>query len=159
MKYFKMFYETEEELKKEFCNWCKRLHPDNGGSNEEFVEMQKEFTNIFENVKGKHRNKDGNIYQEDKKQYYNCEDFIIKIKSIIKYNIDIDIIGRWLWVSGNTKEIKELLKQLKFNYSGQKQAWYYHEGKYRKKSSSNDTLEELKEKYKSHNIKEIKKIA
>lgn len=38
-------------------------------------------------------------------------------------NCKIEIIGNWIWVSGNTKYYKEILKSLKFNWINNKKAW------------------------------------
>ena len=38
--------------------------------------------------------------------------------------VTAELIGTWLWVTGNTKEHKETLKALGFRWSGKKQAWY-----------------------------------
>lgn len=38
--------------------------------------------------------------------------------------VTAELIGTWLWVTGNTKEHKEILKSLGFRWSGKKQAWY-----------------------------------
>jgi len=42
--------------------------------------------------------------------------------------------GTWLWIDGETKPVKELLKKLGCRYSSKKQEWYWHEGHYFKLS-------------------------
>ncbi len=38
------------------------------------------------------------------------------ISNILHYeNIIIEVVGSWIWLSGETKAIKEVLKELKFN--------------------------------------------
>jgi len=55
-----------------------------------------------------------------------------------------EIIGSWLWVAGNTYPIKDKLKDLGFRFAHSKQAWYYHDGDYWKRSRRNFDLEELR---------------
>lgn len=38
---------TAEELKKEYLELCKQLHPDNAGNAEDFKKMQDEFSKPF----------------------------------------------------------------------------------------------------------------
>ena len=50
--------------------------------------------------------------------------FIEVINQIINFeNITIEIIGSWIWVSGETKPIKETLKSLKFHWNKTRQLW------------------------------------
>jgi len=39
-------------------------------------------------------------------------------------DIEAELIGTWLWVTGNTRDHKDVLKALGFRWSGKKQAWY-----------------------------------
>jgi hypothetical protein len=55
--------------------------------------------------------------------YADLFDFIDKLK--LCTGLIIEICGTWLWVGGNTITHKELLKELKFKYSGSKKAWYF----------------------------------
>ncbi len=62
-------------------------------------------------------------------------------------DIEVEICGSWIWVSGNTREHKEILKNLKFRYAHKKQAWYYHTEPYRKKSKRELTLDEIRDMF------------
>lgn len=54
-------------------------------------------------------------------------DFINKITPLSSYDfIDIEIIGCWLWIGGNTYIIKDVLKSLGFMWAANKKMWYWH---------------------------------
>jgi len=55
-----------------------------------------------------------------------------------------EIIGSWLWITGNTYPIKDYLKNLGFRFAHYKQAWYYHDGDYWKRSRRKFDLEDLR---------------
>ena len=55
-----------------------------------------------------------------------------------------EIIGTWLWVSGDTYPIKDNLKSSGFRYSHFKRAWYFHEGDYWKRSHRKLNLQDLR---------------
>lgn len=40
-------------------------------------------------------------------------------------DIEIEICGFWVWVSGETKPVKEQLKAAKFQWAPKKEKWYY----------------------------------
>lgn len=52
------------------------------------------------------------------------EEIIDTIKGLP--GIVMEICGRWLWVSGNTKENKESLKAAGLRWAKKKKMWYYH---------------------------------
>lgn len=145
MKYFTNC-KTAEELKKEYRRLAKELHPDLGGDTEEFKVMQNEFEKMWERLKNVHKNSDGETYTKESTE--TAEEFIhiIEVLTPLK-DILVEICGSWVWVSGNTKEYKEILKELKFKYAHKKQAWYYHTEPYKKKGKRELTLDEIRDMF------------
>ncbi len=145
MKYFTNC-KTAEELKKEYRRLAKMLHPDLGGDTEEFKVMQNEFEKMWKRLKNVHRNSDGETYTKESTE--TAEEFIhiIEVLTPLK-NILVEICGSWVWVSGNTKEHKDILKELKFKYAHKKQAWYYHTEPYKKKGKRELTLDEIRDMF------------
>lgn len=153
MKYFNQV-KNLEELKKEYRKLCFELHPDrNHGKDttKEFQEMQNEYEKKFEEVKNIFVNSNGETYtKENTETAKEFEEIINKLVYMI--DVDIDIIGNWIWVSGNTKTYKDELKNLKFRWSANKLAWYYHKGSFKKKSKANYNLDELKEMFENTEV-------
>ena len=150
---------TAEELKKEYRRLAKQLHPDLGGDTEEFKIMQNEYEIMWERLKNIHTNSNGETYTKETTE--TPQEFINIINVLISYlDISIEVCGSWLWITGNTKLHKEVLKNLKFRYAHKKQAWYYHTEPYRKKGKRELTLDEIRdmfgsEKYQSKQEKEL----
>lgn len=153
---------TREEILKEFQNiegineakkiyktLAKKLHPDmDGGDEESFKLLNAIYTDLIEH------------------KIYFSNDFKIdveleKIISLILHfeNITIELVGSWVWVSGDTKEIKEKLKELGFKWASKKKMWFYGEMKGR--NPQEKSMEEIKSKYGSETLKtnDKKKIA
>ena len=163
MKTLKKGYKmTREEILKEFQNvegineakkiyktLAKKLHPDmDGGDEESFKLLNAIYTDLIEH------------------KIYFSNDFKIdveleKIISLILHfeNITIELVGSWVWVSGDTKEIKEKLKELGFKWASKKKMWFYGEMKGR--NPQEESMEEIKSKYGSETLKtnDKKKIA
>lgn len=158
MKYFTNC-KTAEELKKEYRKLAKQLHPDLGGDTEEFKIMQNEYEIKWERLKNIHTNSNGETYTKETTE--TPQEFINIINVLVLLSgLQTELIGTWIWVSGNTKLHKEVLKNLKFRYAHKKQAWYYHTEPYRKKSKRELTLDEIRdmfgsEKYQSKQEKEL----
>jgi len=122
------------EAKKIYKQLAKKLHPDTGGSDELFKMLNSIYTNIIEN-----------------KIYFSNEfKFDLEIEKIISQilhfeNIVIEVVGSWIWLSGDTKSIKDNLKELNFKWASKKKMWYYGEMKGR--NPKEKSLEEIKSKY------------
>ena len=147
MKYFKNCH-TAEELKKEYRKLAMKLHPDIvGGDGEEFKAMQAEFEKLWERLKNVHQNAKGETYTKTSETTTETpQEFIHIINVLITLvGVEVEICGKWIWVSGNTKPHKETLNQLKFKWAHKKQAWYYHAEPYKKKSHVDYTLDEIRE--------------
>lgn len=160
MKYFSLVT-TLEELKKEYRKLCFKLHPDRNkdkDTTKEFQEMQNEYEIKFNEVKNVFRNSKGETYTKENNEV--PEEFEEIINSIIYMEgVEIDIIGSWIWLSGNTKEYKEQIKELNFKWAKNKCAWYYHTGSYKKKSKKNFNLDELREMFESSKVDKNTRLA
>ena len=136
------------EAKKIYKTLAKNLHPDIGGSEEDFKILNEIYNNLIEHK----------IY------FSNSSKIDIELEKIISLilhfeNINIELIGSWIWVNGDTKEIKEKLKEIGFKWASKKKMWYY--GEMKAKNPNPKSMEEIKTKYGSETLKsnEKKKIA
>ena len=99
---------TAEELKKAYRTWAKKLHPDLGGNAEEFKQMQNEYEKMWERLKNVHQNAQGETYTKETDE--TPQEFIHIINVLITLvGVEVEICGKWIWVSGNTKAHKETL--------------------------------------------------
>jgi hypothetical protein len=108
---------TLEEVKKRYRDLAKHFHPDKGG---DLVTMQKinaEYDRIINSSRFEFKN------EEEKQENFIYKDLINQL--ITLDGLIIEIIFRWVWVSGNTKTHKEELKKLGFFWSKDKQMWYW----------------------------------
>ena len=74
------------------------------------------------------------------------------ISQILHYeNIVIEVIGSWIWLSGDTKQIKDTLKEIGFKWARTKKLWFYGEMKRRNPKEQN--IEDIKAKYGCQTVK------
>lgn len=142
MKYFTNCT-TAEEVKKTFHKLAMKMHPDNGGNAQEFVEMKQEFEKAFESLKNTHKNAKGETYTKESTE--NAGEFAEMIEKLIHIvGIKVEICGSWLWVSGDTKSCKDLLKEMHFHWSKNKSSWYFHFEPYRKRNNNKYSLDDIR---------------
>lgn len=151
MKYFRNVA-TLEELKKEYHRLAMKFHPDReGGDLEEMKIINAEYDEMFKAVKNFHRNKENKIYRKET-QETNAE-FKDIIDELIKHsNIKVEIIGSFIWVSGETKAIKDTLKTLGFRWHSGKKNWYKVPRGYRKRSRRQFTMAEIRTMFGSEEV-------
>lgn len=150
---------TIEDVKATFKTLCKELHPDNGGSEEAFKDMMNEYKKAFNTYKNIHVNAEGKTYEKATSE--TAEQFADVITKIIHFtDLTIEIIGSWVWVSGNTFEYKDILKELGYAYSKSKKAWYYTSDK-KGNRKGHYSMKQLRERFGSEEIEteEQQKIA
>lgn len=132
------------EAKKIYKELAKKLHPDIGGSEEEFKALNDVYTHLIEHK----------IYFTNE---IKIDVELEKVISLILHfeNITIELVGSWIWVSGDTKEIKEKLKELGFKWASKKKQWYYGEMKGR--NPKEKSMDEIKAKYGCETLKKKEK--
>lgn len=141
------FRNVEEisEAKKIYKQLAKILHPDKIGGVEESFKL----LNAFYNELIEHK-----IY------FSNNIKIDIELEKVISLllhldNLTIEIVGQWLWVSGDTKEHKEKLKELGFKWASKKKMWYF--GELKGRNHKEQSIEDIKAKYGSETLKSKEK--
>ncbi len=134
---------TLTELRKEYRRLAFIYHPDKGGDtvlmqilNDQYERLSEKF--IKENVD----------FSEGRKEYVmqvseEIRDMLDRIMFL--KGVDIEVIGGWIWITGNTFAIRTTLKSLGFLFSHPKTAWYWHKGEYRKKNGKIQSMDEMRD--------------
>jgi hypothetical protein len=127
------------EAKKVYKELAKQLHPDMGGDTEDFKALNEIYNDFIEH---------GLIFDEDSEIDLELEKII---SNILHYeNIVIEVVGSWIWVSGDTKEVKSHLKELGFKWAKKKVMWFY--GEMRGRNPHQKSFDDIKAKYGSTTV-------
>ena len=79
------------------------------------------------------------------------EQLIAQYLKVYDLPLTIEIVGTWLWVSGDTRSHKEAIKTAGFFWSHAKKMWYWrHPSK--RGWSSGKSLDEIKTKYRTKSL-------
>lgn len=123
---FKYFNQCNnlQDVKTVFRQLAKQFHSDlNNGNDEEMKILNNEYDLAFKYFQDLDNSK---IKDETKHNKESANIYKNIIEKLIHYeNINIEIVGSWLWLDGNTYPIKELIKELNFRWSKSKKKWYY----------------------------------
>lgn len=160
MTYFKNV-NTLEELRKQYKELLKKYHPDNpNGSEEATKAINAEYDNLFKLLKNKHESKQTGGSSTEKADYNNMKyDFAEdeKLREMLQniitmQGINIEIVGCWIWVDGDTFAHKDTLKALGFKWAREKKKWYFHTEAFRKKSHKKLSMNDIRNYYGSTEV-------
>jgi len=147
MKYFKEC-KTMDEVKAKYKQLAKQYHPDCGGDTETMQAINTEYSYACAKLlKGE------NLSQEETDEGIRLsEEYRAVIEQLMPLTgILIEVVGNWIWVTGNTKPVKQQLKDAGLFYASKKVAWYYRAEQY-KTTGSKKSLDEIRAKYGSEKV-------
>ena len=140
---------TLQELKAAYKKLAMINHPDRGGDLEEMKRINAEYDEVFQILKDKY-NADAKPGRETTEVPEQFRDIIVQIMEL--ENIEIELIGSWIWVSGDTRSNKELFKQLGFRWASKKKMWYWRADEYKSFSRGNKSIQEIRDTYGSERL-------
>lgn len=148
-----------DELQAKYKELVLIHHPDKGGNadvmaaiNAEYDAKSKELAGTGTHKKSKRTEKAAGM-TADELETAIAEEFKHTMEALVKLNLDgvaVELIGSWLWVSGDTKKIKEELKEIGFYWNRDRVLWQWHDTyiNYRfNKGRNKSEKEEIEEKY------------
>lgn len=158
MKMWKWFTDchTCEDVKQTYKRLAKQLHPDCGGDAESFKAMSAEYERAFEAFKNIHTNAEGETYEKESTE--TPERFKDIIDKVIHFDgVNVEIIGSWVWLTGNTMIYKDEIKAAGFWWSKSKHAWYWNGSTEKTKRRGRYSMEGLRNKWGTQEVKEDEK--
>ena len=138
---------NRQELRRLFYTLLKKHHPDNGGDAEICKVINNEYEFLFKTLPETSGDPE-KVSKEEKKATADMDKAIREmLNKIIRFDINIEVVGTWIWVDGDTFPYKEELKTAGFRWSKARQKWHacpYGEGGYYKgKKKSFQTLRNI----------------
>jgi hypothetical protein len=142
--------QTLDEVKATYKKLAKQYHPDLGGDTATMQEINKEYAFASANaIKG------ANLSEEQTEhEILSSEAYRKAIEQIIHLDgITIELVGYWIWVTGNTYPVRASLRGTGFFFASKKLAWYFRTAEYKVSQSSGKSLDEIRNKYGSEVLK------
>jgi len=156
-KYFENSW-TVEEVKTEYRRLAFANHPDHGGNVEEMKEINTQYEAA---LKGYHGTSSVGSDGKDHTYYYHQDierSTMVVINELLKLkmeDVEIMLIGKWIWISGNTKPYKDGIKSVgdivketfKVKWHSKRFMWYYCPISSRKTRYSGASIDQLADAY------------
>jgi len=148
MKFFKDC-NTIDEVKASYKRLAMLHHPDRGGDTATMQEINKEYAFASAKVL-----KGANLSEEETEQHIRfSEEYRRLIEQIAHLPlITIELVGWWIWVTGNTYPVRKELRNAGLFFASKKEAWYYRSEEYKVTKGGKKTLDEIRVKYGSEVI-------
>ena len=145
---------TLEELKALYKKLAMKFHPDRGGDLETMKKLNNEYDSLFLKLKNIHTNAKGETYEKETTETpEQWKDIVNQLINLNLQNVKIEVIGSFLWLSGETKPYREDLKAIGFRWSSNKTAWYLAPEGYKKTSRKKFAMDDIRNLYGSDTIK------
>jgi hypothetical protein len=138
---------TLEELKKRYRELCKTYHPDKGGSTAQMQQINNEYSSILERLMRGEPSKVHESGFDPMAHELRVREALEKIAHL--EGLEIEIIGNWIWVGGETRTHKDALKAAKYYWASKRKLWYFQGTPCK---GNGKPLEELRAKYGSSHV-------
>lgn len=142
MKYFENVNDLKA-LKDQYRKLAKALHPDLGGNAADFIAMNKEYEQLLDTLEAN----GAETYNRKQTVTEEGNAFRETIITLLKLNLIVEVCGDWLWISGDTKPVKEELKAIGCRWSRNKSRWYWAPAYSKTHSRGNTTMEHIRATY------------
>ncbi len=142
---------TVEDVKKKYKELARKFHPDLNPNDKEAAAKMKMLNKQFDEINWNKFSSSADNSETGVK-YEDVKNVAAEYRKIIESlagceEINIDIVGTWVWLTGNTFKYKDKIKELGFRWASKKKAWYWHKVEDSVVNHSRMTLDEIKEKY------------
>ena len=151
LQYFKDV-QNVKELKKAYHKLVLKNHPDRGGDHDIMVAIVLEYewalAHLFDHDGNlKTAGNQGTSYAAASDEFRAILDKLMQFEGL-----ELEICGDWIWIKGNTYQIKDQLKALGCYWANKKKAWYWRPADYVKVSKKEWSMEKIRFRFGSESF-------
>jgi hypothetical protein len=134
-----------QQVKLRYKELAMQHHPDRGGNEDIMKTLSFEYNQV---VYSPNFNFSGQN-EEQKNSFLKFPEIINKI---VHLDVIIEIIGSWIWLSGNTRPHRELLRETGFYFAQNKKMWYYRSHSQSSTNRNPLTIDKIRALYGTDNV-------
>ena len=120
--------ESPQDVKSLYRRLAMKHHPDRGGDHESMVSINLEYEAVLKRMNGySFSGDDGKerVYRWDEAVEKAAMEMVLKALSLRMHDVQVNLIGTWVWCTGDTKPYKDALKESGFRWHPKRVAWYW----------------------------------
>jgi hypothetical protein len=137
---------TLDDIKMAYRRAAAKYHPDHNPAG---LEMMKLVNIAYDTLK----DYEGDIESPENSNDYG-EALNAALNAIVGLGLDIEICGAWIWVSGDTRSHKEILKAAGYLWAPIKKRWYFRPEAYKSRNRQSWSMDKIRDAYGSQGMKE-----
>lgn len=131
---------------------CSEYHPDRNPAGLEMMKLvNMAYDSLSDILKGFPFDTSVKFEQEGTEHY--GERINEALNAIINLGLNIEICGSWIWVGGDTRQHKNILKESGFKWAPKKMMWNFRPSEYKSYSRGKYDMDQIRSKYGSSNVK------
>ncbi len=137
---------TPDTIKAAYRKACSIYHPDRNPAGLEMMKLVNQAYDALKNETGTAQIKDS----ADLSSY--GEDIFNALSQIIHLGFDVEICGAWVWLHGDTRPHREILKAAGFRWAPKKMLWYFRPADYKSKGRGKFSMDEIRNTHGSEKV-------
>ncbi len=137
---------TLDDIKMAYRRAAAKYHPDHNPAG---LEMMKLVNIAYDTLK----DYEGDIESPESSNDYG-QALNAALNAIVGLGLDIEICGAWIWVSGDTRLHKEILKAAGYLWAPIKKRWYFRPEAYKSRNRQSWSMDKIRDAYGSQGMKE-----
>jgi hypothetical protein len=135
-----------DDIKKAYRRACMTYHPDRNPAGLEMMKLiNAAWACLSDFIPGSQK------HAFDASNY--GEELNAALNAIIDLGLEIEICGSWLWVSGDTRPHREVLKGAGFKWAPKKMMWNFRPAEWKSYSRGKFSMDEIRERHGSVTVK------
>lgn len=139
-----------ESIKSIYRKLCSLYHPDRNPAGLEMMKMVNEAYGVLKELSG--------VAEADSSSQNYGQDINTALQAIITLEgVEIEVAGTWVWVSGDTRPHKEILKESGFKWAMKKKMWFYRPEDSVSKGRGKYSIDEIRARHGSNSIQTKKR--
>ncbi|NRB40663.1 MAG: DnaJ domain-containing protein [Pseudomonadales bacterium] len=141
---------TPSDIKKAYRKAAAKYHPDRNPAGAEMMKAVNEAYESLKDFSGTLGAAEGEEFEPS--QY--GDELNSALNAIVNLEgLDIEVCGSWVWVTGETKQHKEKLKEAGYRWASKKKAWHFRPSDWKKVSRGEMGMDDIRGMHGSTKVK------